>query len=113
MRYVPKNCVGFEMTMELAEALGISEYWGDWESDEHDPAVLGTIEEKFDVVPWAVAELREERGGHRTGITGFDSGVTYLLFEARDTRYPHWRKFSDLCEESGSPEVEGSWSQLM
>ena len=113
MRYVPKTCVGFEMTESLAEFLGINEYWGNWESDEHDPDVLETIEEKFDVIPWAVAELREERGGHRTGITGFESGTTYLLFEARDTRSPHWRKFSDLCEEAGSPEVEGSWSQLM
>ena len=101
------------MTESLAEFLGINEYWGNWESDEHDPDVLETIEEKFDVIPWAVAELREERGGHRTGIIGFESGTTYLLFEARDTRSPHWRKFSDLCEEAGSPEVEGSWSQLM
>ena len=101
------------MTESLAEVLGINEYWGNWESDEHDPDVLETIEEKFDVIPWAVAELREERGGHRTGIIGFESGTTYLLFEARDTRSPHWRKFSDLCEEAGSPEVEGSWSQLM
>jgi hypothetical protein len=113
MRYVPKNCVGFEMTDNLADALGLSEDWETWDGDEHDSVLLDAIEEKFGVSPWGIAELREERGGHRTGITGFEDGYTYLLFEERDTRVPNWKAFSDLCEEAGSTETEGSWSQLM
>jgi len=113
MRYVPKHCVGFEMTDALVEALDIGELWETWDGDEHDPEILETIEEKFGVVPYMVARLVEERGGERTGIEGFEDGMTYLLFESRDTRVPDWKEFSELCESAGSQETEGSWSQLM
>lgn len=113
MRYVPRNCVGFEMTDRLAESLGVSEAWENWNGWEDDDDILGPIEENLSVYPARIAKLIDEKGGERSGLQGFESGRTYLLFEVADTRNPWWKGFSDKCEEAGSPETEGSWSQLM
>lgn len=113
MRYVPMNAVGIELNDAVAEALGISEAWGEWDGWEDDEEILGALEENFSITPWKLKSFREEKGGETTGISGFEDGLVYILFDPDDTRDPNWVEFSRKCASAGSESVEGSWAQLM
>jgi len=113
MRYVPMNAVGIELNDAVAEALGITEAWEEWQGWEDDEDILGALEENHSVTAWKLKSFREEKGGETTGISGFEDDTVYILFDPDDTRDPRWVEFSKKCAEAGSEAIEGSWAQLM
>ena len=112
MRYCPKSAKGFKINDFVAEDLGIEDWESLWGGEQFDCELAYEIEEKFGVYPYRILKFEESRGGEITGLSGFDNGETYVLFD-EDESGEEWDKFEALLEEKGITIDSGSWSQLM
>jgi hypothetical protein len=111
MRYYPKSAVGFEINMTVAEELGLLEQWEEWDGEQYDSEFGYEFEEKYGVTPARVITFEDSRGGEISGLTGFTSGATYVLFD-EDESGDDWDKLVEILEEKGITLEDGSWSQL-
>lgn len=84
----------------------------DWSGDNYDDFIFDEFSSHHDVVPMRVGELNDERGGEVSGVTGFEQGVEYLIFDPREQNDSAWNQFKAYLEEHDIDLVEGSWSQL-
>jgi len=115
MMYYPRRAVGIEMNSSIAESLQIIEEfeaWAEDESIENAEALMGRIEEIYDVSVYRFGSLDNDRGGEVQGLTGFTSGCTYLLFEPEMRSTPGWRRIRTRVKKAGGSIEKGSWSQL-
>ena len=112
MRYYPKSAVGFEMNLAVADKLDMIDQWEEWDGEWYDSNFGYEFEEKYGVIPIAVIEFRERKGGEISGLTGFANDTTYVLFD-EDESGEAWDKLEALLEEKGITIDSGSWSQLM
>lgn len=115
MRYYPRSAVGIEMTPEIAVSLQISEEYEAWteeESVDNADAIMGKIEEIYGVSVYNFLTLEEKRGGEIQGLTGFNSGCTYLLFEPEVRSLSGWRRIRSRVKKAGGSVNNGAWSQL-
>lgn len=84
----------------------------DWSGDHYDDFVFDEFNSWHEVVPMWIGSLNDERGGETTGVTGFEQGIDYLIFDPREQDEKSWKAFKEHLEEHGIDLVEGSWSQL-
>jgi hypothetical protein len=111
MRYYPKSAVGFEINNTVAETLGLLEQWEEWDGEQYDSEFGYEFEEKHGVTPSRVVTFEDSRGGEISGLTGFTTGSTYVLFD-EDESGEAWDKLVETLEENDIELEEGSWSQL-
>jgi hypothetical protein len=111
MRYYPKKAVGVEMNDEVAEDLGLLEQWEEWDGDQYESALMEDFESKYGVTPERLITFKDERGGEVSGVTGFEDGVTYLLFDKNESG-DEWEALLDILSDKQIDLVKGSWSQL-
>jgi hypothetical protein len=84
----------------------------DWSGDQYDDFIFDEINSWHEVVPMRIGALNDERGGETTGVSGFEQGVEYLIFDLREQDDDSWKQFKAHLEEHGIELIEGSWSQL-
>lgn len=84
----------------------------DWSGDMYDDVIFDAINTWHEVVPMRIGELSDERGGEISGVTGFEQGIEYLIFDLREQDAASWKQFKAHLDEHEIPLVEGSWSQL-
>ena len=84
----------------------------DWSGDHYDDFVFDEFNSWHEVVPMRIGELTDERGGETTGVTGFEQGVDYVIFDTREQDSAAWDRFKAHLEEHSIDLIEGSWSQL-
>ena len=111
MRYYPKKATGFEIDSDVAEKLGLLEQWEEWDGEQYDSEFGYEFEEKYGVSPSRVITFEDTRGGEVSGLTGFNDGSTYVLFDV-DEEGEVWDKLLEVLDENGIELQSGSWSQL-
>lgn len=84
----------------------------DWSGDQYDDFIFDEINSWHEVVPMRIGSLNDERGGETTGVSGFEQGIDYLIFDPREQDEKSWKEFKAHLDEHGIDLVEGSWSQL-
>lgn len=84
----------------------------DWTGDAYDDFIFEEIQSWHEVVPMRIGEICDERGGETTGVSGFEQGVEYLIFDPREQDKDKWAAFKEHLDKHGISLVEGSWSQL-
>jgi hypothetical protein len=111
MRYYPKSAKGFKVDMLVAEKLGLLDEWEEWDGEQYDSDFAYAFEDKWSVTPERVVKFEDTRGGEITGLSGFQNGETYVLFE-KNEKGPHWKALRDALKQNDIPLEEGTWSQL-
>jgi hypothetical protein len=111
MRYYPKTAKGFKIDDDVAETLGLLEEWQDWDGEQYDSDFAYAFEDKWGVYPYRVITFEESRGGEISGLTGFDNGETYILFEDGEEG-ESWDALMETLDDGSIVLEEGKWSQL-
>lgn len=111
MKYYPKRAQGFEMNGDVAEALGLLQQWEEWDGDQFESELMADFEEKYGVTPERLIKFDDRKGGEVSGVTGFENGLHYLLFDKGETG-DEWEALLDVLADNQLDIIEGSWSQL-
>ena len=111
MRYYPKSAQGIEMNTSTAEVIGLLEQWEEWDGDQFENDLIYEFEDKYGVTPERLITFEDSKGGEISGLSGFESGTTYLLFDKKESG-EEWDAFLDLLGDNQIDIVEGKWSQL-
>jgi len=99
------------MNTSVAEALGLLEQWEEWDGDQYENDLVYDFEDKYGLAPERLITFDDSRGGEISGLTGFESGTTYLLFDKNESG-EEWDALLDILNDNQIEVVEGRWSQL-
>ena len=77
MQYYPEAAIGFQIDENIAQALGISEAFTEWQNDKYKDAniIARALQEQFKMPPGfelSAMLFRSERGGEVSGLEGFE-----------------------------------------
>ncbi len=111
---------GEDKEADLLEDKGVDGPWhyeilaaiNEWDGDAYDDSIFDAFDTWHNVVPMRIGEISDERGGETTGVSGFNQGTEYLIFDPREQDKDAWNKFKSILDENGIELIEGSWSQL-
>jgi len=110
MEYYPQNALGFELTDELAERMGLLEEFKAWQGDFDETAFMEAFKSKFkppgDYLDLRIQKFEYERGGYTQGLEGFEYDKTYCYFPSTSRLDKGWRPFIKKLEK-----IEGLWFQ--
>jgi hypothetical protein len=118
MKYFPQKAIGVRIDDKIAKLLECEEAWSAWDGkDSEFEPLLEAVGDFCGFEPDSVRKLVEERGGYVTGLKGFTSGCTYVMFDPEfvldEDSAEEWNETVKKLQSLSIEVVDGSWSQLM
>jgi hypothetical protein len=118
MQYYPEAAIGFQIDENIAQALGISEAFTEWQNDKYKDAniIARALQEQFKMpngFELSAMLFRSERGGEVSGLEGFEYGKTYVYFRDMTGKEKGWKPFLNRLRKKFDVQVEkATWSEF-
>lgn len=97
MQFYPHSALGFEITDELAEKMGLLEEYTEWKEDYDDTAFAEAFEKKLKppkgYLDLHIQFFEYERNGYVQGLEGFNYDKTYVYFGGKSESDKGWKAF--------------------